>query len=202
MVTAPPAFREPPAVPQDPPLTRELLAGAVTALAVLLCGPLVGLLWAAAAPRADLRPDGVPQDRETSAFIAGDGIFLAAAALTGVLTGVLGWRLARRHGLGVVLGLTFGGLAAAYLAQVVGEGATAAVGESAGGLIGRPEAAAAADPDAATATFGFRLRTPQALVGWPVGALLGFLTACSLTGLRARRRTRRRTGAPAAPQAR
>jgi hypothetical protein len=174
-------FGEPPAAPDDPPLQREFVAAAVTAVAVLLCGPLVGLLWAFAAPRADLVAvsDGVRlRDQETSAFIAVDGLFLAAVAMFGLLTGLLAWWLARGYRLGVILGLLFGGLAAAMLARAVGE----AVGTSVADLMGQPSNGGALDsgrkiPD----DLAFRLRAPEALVGWPVGGLLSFVAASVLT---------------------
>ena len=167
-------------------MEREVVAAAVTAVAVLLCGPVVGLVWAALSPRADLVADGgdvYPRDQETSAFIAVDGFFLAVTALSGVLTGLVAWRLARQHGLGAVVGLALGGLAAAVLARVVGE----AVGTSVGDLIGRPEAAAELGAAGRVPSeLAFRLRSPEALVGWPVGALVGFVAA-SLLGGRSRR---------------
>jgi hypothetical protein len=178
----PPVFGEPPVAPDDPPLHREVVAAAVTAVAVLLCGPVVGLLWAFAAPRADLVADGDGvrlRDQETSAFIAVDGLFLAAVVASGVLTGLLAWWLARRYGLGVVIGLAIGGLAAAVLARVVGE----AVGTSVAELLGQPAAGGGLDagrdiPD----DLAFRLRAPEALVGWPVAALLSFVAASVLAG--------------------
>jgi MFS family permease len=181
---APLVFAQPPVVSEDPPVHREVLAGVLTALAVLLLGPVVGLLWAALAPRADLRVDDAeiyPRDPETSAFIAGDGVFLAAAALAGVLTGLLTWRLARRYGLGAVVGLAVGGLAAAYVARAVGEATGTAVGEAVGELLGRPGAGSAAGAvgDVPRA-LAFQLRAPEALVSWPVGALLAFVVASVL----------------------
>ena len=167
---------EAPAVPEDPPVQAEVVAAAVTAMVLVLCGPVVGLLWAALAPRAELvvaGPDVYPRDRETSAFFAADGVFLAATALFGVLTGLVAWRLSRRYGLGVVLGLALGGLAAAVLARLVGE----AVGTSVGELVGPASAGAAAE---VPSDLAFGLRTPEALVGWPVGALVGFVTASVL----------------------
>ena len=195
-VPAPPVFREPAAVSPDPAGSRELLAGTVTALAVLVCGPVAGLLWAALAPRPDLRPDGLPLDRETSAFIAGDGVFLAVTALLGLLTGLLAWRLGRRYGLGVVLGLAIGGLLAATVAREVGHAVAVTVGESVGELVGRSAPAQAAGGEAGP--FAFRLRTPQAVVGWPVGALLGFVALAVRAGRSARAGTPEPASEPAA----
>jgi len=181
-VPAPPPFSEPPAAPQDPPLRGEVVAGVLTAVAVLLCGPVAGLLWAALAPRVDLVVDGAevyPRDSEPSAFIADDGLFLGVVVLAGVLTGLLAWRLARRYGLGVVLGLAIGGLAAAMLARLVGE----AVATSVSDLVGQPAPRGALEAGGEIPSeLAFRLRASEVLVGWPVGALVSFVAASVLTG--------------------
>ena len=173
-------------LPDDPPVQAEVVAAALTAVAVLLCGPLVGLLWAALAPRADLVVEGeqvYPRDDETSAYIAADGVFLAAVAAAGLLTGLLAWRLCRGYDLGAVVGLLVGGVAAAALARLVGE----AVGTSVGELVGRSLAGGGLEGgQEVPSELAFRLRTPEALVGWPVGALLGFVAA-SVLARRARR---------------
>jgi hypothetical protein len=183
---APPVFAEATAVPADPPLHRELIAGVLTALGMLIGGPMVGLLWAALAPRTELVVDGAtlyPRNRESSAFIAGDGLFLVLAALAGLLTGLLAWRLARRYGLGVVVGIVVGGFAAAYLAKVVGEAVGPSWGQSVGDLIGRSDAGSALDGAIQVPQeVAFRLRAPVAIVGWPVGGLLSFLAASVQAG--------------------
>jgi hypothetical protein len=153
---------------------------------MLLCGPAVGLLWAALAPRTELVVDGAtlyPRDRESSAFIAGDGLFLALAVLAGVVTGLLAWRLGRRYGLGVVGGILVGGLAAAYLAKVVGEAVGPSLGPWVADLVGRPGAGDSLDAGSRIpAGLAFRLRAREVLIGWPVGGLLSFLAASVLTG--------------------
>ena len=184
VVAEPPPYSRPPPVPQDPPLSRELLAGTLTALGLLVCAPAAGLLWAGLAPRVALDPDGSPRDPQTSAFIAADGVFLAVVLLLGIGTGLVAWRCSRRYGLGVVLGLAVGGLLAALLARAVGEAVGASAGDSFGERVGLPGAASA--QGAGTEALGFRLRTLPALVGWPVGGLLAFLTAAVLSA-RARR---------------
>jgi hypothetical protein len=189
--TTPLVFAEASAVPADPPVRRELVAGVLTALGMLLCGPVVGLLWAALAPRSELVVDGstlYPRDRESSAFIAGDGLFLALGALAGALTALLAWRLARRYGLGVVVGILVGGLAAAYLAEVVGEAVGPSLGEWVGDRIGRPDVGDSLGAGSQVPPgLAFRLRAREALLGWPVGGLLSFLAASMLIGRSGRR---------------
>ena len=151
------------------PVGEEVRAGLIAAVVPLLVAAPVGLLWAAVAPRVDVVVSGDRVDLAESgstAFIAGDGFFLLAVALAGVVSGLVAWRLARQPGPGVVLGLALGGLAAAYVAMVVGQqvGSDAVQAAIDGGLQGALE-------------INLRLRAREALVGWPVGALVAFVGA-------------------------
>jgi hypothetical protein len=171
-----PAFATPYALPvaAGPSLAQDAFAGVLAAVATVLLGAPVGLLWAVVAPRTEVVLVG--QDVRllqpgSSAFIAADGVFLLAVAVAGAVGGLVAWRLGRAHGPAVVVGLTLGGLLAAYVAMVVGE------------QVGRAELEAlvrAAQPGAIELTL--RLRAQEALVGWPVGALLGYLGASLLRG--------------------
>lgn len=139
-----------------------LAVGAVTALA----GVPLGLLWAAAAPRAYARPgpDGgaVPVDAQTQAFIAADGLLFLLGLAAGALAGLLGWRLARRGALEVLLALAAGSALAAGLTWQTGvrtddrDAARAALREP-----GR----------SAPVEVPLRLRAHAALLGWPTGAV-------------------------------
>jgi hypothetical protein len=89
-----------------------------------------GLIWAAVAPRALLEEvsKGVAQvmNAETSAFIAGDAWFCIVCGVAGLLSGVVGYLLlVRRRGSGygalAATGLILGGLAAALIAQWIGQ---------------------------------------------------------------------------------
>ena len=160
------------------PVAEEVRAGLVAAVVTLLVAAPVGLLWAALAPRVDVVVSGTRvdlADSGSSAFIAADGSFLLAVALAGVVGGLLSWRLTRRPGPGVVLGLALGGLAAAYVAMVVGQqvGYDAVQTAVDGGVQGALE-------------LNLRLRAREALVGWPVGALVAFVLAALLRGRPAR----------------
>lgn len=171
-----PPFAAPYAVatPARPTFWHDAFAGVLAAAVTVLVGAPVGLLWAAVAPTVDVVVDG---DRVqlvepgSSAFIAIDGFFLIAVALAGVIGGVLAWRLAHPHGPAVVVGLTLGGLAAAYVAMVVGEQV---------GLAEVERAVRAGQQGALELTV--QLRAHETIVGWPVGALLGYAGASLLRG--------------------
>lgn len=176
-LASPPAFASQDVAPQQEPapaLRDDLLAGALSVVVTVLLGAPVGLVWAALAPRlmVDVQ-DGTPTlvRAVSDEFIAADAYFLGAVGLAGVIGGLVAWRLARRHGPAVVAGLCVGGLAAAYVAMVVGEQV-------------RPE-----DIEQAVAAgregileAGLRLRAQEAVVAWPLGSLLGYLGASFVRG--------------------
>ncbi|MGH3164702.1 MAG: hypothetical protein ACRDN0_02270 [Trebonia sp.] len=93
-------------------------------------GLLAGLIWGAAAPRAQLQKvsAGAAEyvNAETRAFIGADAWFCGIAVLAGLLTGVLGYRflVARRAGgdrAAAVLGLVLGAVAGAFVMQWLGD---------------------------------------------------------------------------------
>jgi hypothetical protein len=174
--TAGPAFGLPYELPAPtaPSATADASAGLLAAVVSVLLGGPVGLLWAALAPRADVVVVGQAvqlAEPGSSAFIAGDGVFLLAVTLAGAVGGVLAWRLGRAHGPAVVVGLTVGGLLAAYVAMVVGQ------------QVGLEEfQRAVRSGRQGVLELTLRLRAREALVGWPVGALLGYLGASLLRG--------------------
>ena len=173
---AAPAFGTPYVLPAaaSPSLMQDLRAGATAAVVTVLLGAPVGLLWAALAPRVDVVISGENvqlAEPGTSAFIAGDGFFLLAVLLAGAVGGLLAWRLGREHGPAVVVGLTVGGLAAAYVAMRVG---------GAVGLEEVQQAVAAGEQGALE--LSLRLRAREALVGWPVGALVAYVVASFVRG--------------------
>lgn len=151
----------PPHIPPGP--GGEAAAALLTAIGSLLLAAPVGLLWAALTPRVQLvvaagRADLA--DPTTSGFIAADGWFLALVAVAGLLTGLGASRLGRRYGPGCVVGLLVGGLLAAEVARRTGE------------LVGADEARAAVSAGReGLVDLAVRLRSRQALVGWPVAAL-------------------------------
>lgn len=161
--------------PAGPPLRQDLRAGGIALSVTVLLGAPVGLLWALLAPKAGVVVAGDQvqyADPYSDGLIAVDGAFLGAVVLAGLVGGLLAWRFGRAHGPAVVVALAVGGLAAAKIAQVVGETR---------GLEGL-RAAVRAGGDGAYDLF-LELQTAQMLVGWPVASLLGYL---ALTLLRER----------------
>ena len=155
----------------DPSRRADTVAGAVTAVVCVLLGAPVGLLWAAVAPKVVVEVSGtaVKLASDASTFIAGDGWFLGVVFVAGLVTGLAAWALGRRYGPAVVVGLTVGGLLGAYVAartgELVDEGSARAAVEA--GRMGGLE-------------LSLVLRSTEAVVGWPIGALLGFLAPFSL----------------------
>lgn len=171
-----PAFGAPHVLPgaASSSLLQDVRAGLTAAVVPVLVGAPVGLLWAALAPRVDVVVAGGNvqlAEPGTSAFIAGDGAFLLAVLLAGAVGGVLAWWLGREHSPAVVVGLTVGGLAAAYVAMRVG---------STVGLEEVQRAVSAGQQGALE--LSLRLRAKEALVGWPVGALVAYVGASFVRG--------------------
>lgn len=154
---------------RSPARRDAAMAGGVVAACLLLGSP-VGLLWSALAPRlaVTLGPAGpAATGLEGKTFIAADGTFLLLVLAAGVLTGALAWLFGRRAGPWTVLALLVGGLLAAKLAATVGV------------RPGRAHVQALLHDKTARGTVRLflRLRSPWAIVGWPVGALATFLVA-------------------------
>jgi len=148
-------------------LRRDAVAGLVTAVVSVLLGAPVGLLWPLVAPHAQVTVLGPGQagyvNPEGKDFIGADGSFLLLGLVVGAVVGLLAWWLGRRHGPAMVLGLLAGGLLAAYVASRVGA------------RVGREHVLAVVEAGRpATVRSSLRLLATESVVGWPVGALLGF----------------------------
>lgn len=159
---------------ERPPVRTDVVAGVVAAVVSVLVGAPVGLLWAALAPKVDVVVTGGDvqlAEPGSSAFIAGDAAFLAAGLVAGVVGGIIAWWLGRAHGPAVVVGLAVGGVVAAYVAMRVGE------------QVGLDEVrSAVAAGQQGLLELSLRLRAQEALVAWPVGAMLGYLGASLVRG--------------------
>lgn len=158
---------------------RESLAAVLTVVGLVLLGAPLGLLWAELAPPVEVvaGAGGSTElaDPTRDSFIAVDGAFLVLVLLVGLVTGALAWRLGRRHGLGVVVGLAVGGLLAAEVARRTGQlvdagRAQARIDEGYQGLL----------------TLPVQLRSPSARAGWPVAALAAHMVLTVLEGRTAR----------------
>lgn len=159
------------------PTTRgDARAGVVTAVVLVLLGAPAGLLWALVSPRVSVLLAGssitlAGTDRDV--FIAGDAAYLGVVLGVGLLAGAVAAVLGHRHGPGVVVGLTVGSLVAAYVASRTGAllDATTAQDAVTAGRSGVVELAV-------------KLRASEAMLGWPIGALVGFLVTTMLRGQR------------------
>lgn len=154
--------------PASPRLGQDVRAGLLTVVVTVLLGAPVGLLWAALAPQVTVAVTAAGVDvvdADGDAFFAADGYFVGAVVLAGAIGGLLAWRLAAAHGPAVVLGLAVGGLAAAGIAVEVGELVGVPLRELVeAGFVGQRELAV-------------RLRSPSAVVGWPLASLLAYVGA-------------------------
>lgn len=154
-----------------PRFRADLLAGLAVAAGTLLLAAPVGLLWTAVSPRVAIVVRGaesfVFDPSEPEQYVGADASFALLTLVVGLALGVLCWRALRRWGPGVAVGLAVAGLAASFTAMTVGERheeprrakLLEAVTE---GTPGRVEASV-------------RLRSREATVAWPLGALAGFL---------------------------
>ncbi len=103
-----------------------VVAVAAVVAGTALLGAVIGVVWAAAAPRALVVVVGPGSadvvNPETDAFIAADAWFTLLTVAGGVISGLLGHALAvRRHGAPAMAAVLAGGLAAALVARWVGQ---------------------------------------------------------------------------------
>lgn len=155
---------QPPAA-GPPPLTRTggLVAGGVCLAVTAAVGPLLGLLWAASAPRISV-PEVLAGNEAAFGVQGGvDIYFLFICLVAGVIAGVAAFWRGRDAGWPVPLGLALGGFAGSVLAGAVGHAVRsgsirAKVPSSAGGL--------------AVQLVDFRVRTHGLYFVMPASALL------------------------------
>lgn len=153
-------------------MIRQLWTGVVTTVALAVLGLPVGLLWESIAPRPTFiiaAGTTVMADPESQAFIAGDGWYTVLTGVAGLLCGLLGYlsvgRLQRRVGeLGLVLGLTAGGLSGALLTWWVGHAVGSAGFDE---LVRRGQ-------EGMSVTGGVDLRSTAAVLVWPLAAVMVF----------------------------
>lgn len=163
--------RQPPAAGGAPgsrraAVTAETRVGLVTVASVALLGAPAGVLWALLSPQLDLRAAINGSESAFRVLISDDVGFLALSALVGIATGLVAWVLGRRRGIGALLGLTIGGLAAAAVAARVGH------------LVRLPDLLGqlrSGVPAEAVRLVEFRLRARGLLVVLPLAAVLTFL---------------------------
>ncbi len=115
---------------------RDLRAGALTTVVLVLLGVPLGLLWQAVAPRAAVATTGdgalILASIEDKAFIAADSLLFLLGLGLGLLAGAAAFRLGRRRAPGVIVGLVLGGYLAVLVAASTGVLADARQGTFAG----------------------------------------------------------------------
>jgi hypothetical protein len=105
---------------------REVLAGVITAVVLVLLGAPLGLLWSRLTLHTALLRFGRGDTHAWATVGAAEGLvradflFFVVTVVAGVACGVVAWLLARRAGPGVAVGLLVGGIAGALVAQAVG----------------------------------------------------------------------------------
>lgn len=165
------------AAPERAWRSREDLTKAVLVLVLLaLAAPLVGLLWAHVAPKLDIAPLLNNSSVPYRAQVGDDAWFLLLTALAGVASGLLAYALGGR-GPGVVLGLVFGGGAAAAVAARVGY-----LAERAHFLV---QLRAHGVNPAFYGLLDFKLRALGIATAWPIAAVTVYVI---IVALRAERR--------------
>lgn len=149
-----------------PSPAAELGRAALVALAVTVCGVILGLVWLWLSPRIPLVSDGKNvylKDTEGEEAIGSDGVFVLIALVLGALTalGVFLWH--RRGGVAIVLALAVGGV----LASIVGW----RLGIALGPTTNIRAHALSAGPNVIF-DGPLKLRAMSALVAWPAAAML------------------------------
>ncbi|MEU2081699.1 hypothetical protein [Streptomyces albus] len=161
-----------------PLVRRELRDAAVCAVAVAVCGVLMGLLWLWLAPRVPLYNNGQAvlfKDPEGEEAIGAEGVFALLGLGFGVVTGVAVFLRRRIGGVGLVIGLAVGGLLGSLLAQGVGKWF---------GPDSDLVAAARAAGKGATFDAPLELHAYAVLLAWPCAAVLVHLLATAFFGPR------------------
>lgn len=155
---------------------RESRNFAVTVVIQALIGVMAGLLWSAVAPRAPylVTPEGLRlADPATQAIIAADGWFAVITGAAGLIAGIVAFVPGRHRPLGVLLGLTGGGLVAACLAWWVGN--TVNLG---------PATVTASGVTGNVVPGALELTALGVLVAWPLAATAVFAVLLAATAYR------------------
>lgn len=107
-------------------LQTQLTAAALVAVALMVLGAALGVVWDLVSPGMPpgiISPPGIQVDDANEAFAAADGWFALITALVGLLAGIAVWylrHLRRARGPWVAIGLAVGGLLGAMLTHLIG----------------------------------------------------------------------------------
>ncbi|WP_391858201.1 DUF2567 domain-containing protein [Streptomyces silvisoli] len=163
---------------EQPRLGRELRDAAIAAVAVAVCGVVLGLLWEQLAPQVPLISDGSAvylKNSEGEQAVGADGWFALMGLGFGVLTAaaVFWWR--RAGGIAVVIGLAVGAVLGSLIAWRLG----VALGPT-------QNVVAHAKAVGPNKVFyaPLELRAKGALLAWPVAAMATLLALTSAFGPR------------------
>ena len=154
------AWAEPPAEPRD--LRGALRSFGLVAVALILVGAPLGVLWALLSPSLDLVAVSDGSEDAFRVQLSADLVLGVLVVVVGAAAGVLAWTRRPRHGTSVVLGLAVGGLLACLVAARVGY------------LYELPGLRASVRPDLGQQTLdliSFRLRAKAVLVVLPLVAV-------------------------------
>jgi hypothetical protein len=179
-------------VQPGPRPSRASVVAVLLIVAGVLLGLAGGLIWGAVAPRVVYQvytlspPTAYAINPETSAFIAADGIYTFIALGGGALLGLIGYLVGvRKYGPVPMVGIVLGAVAAAFMAQWVGNVQTG--GRSFNGQLATSKPGALLSAPIALGAHG-------ALAFWPVAAALVAGGLELLTGMRARQVSQPATG--------
>jgi len=114
-----------PEPPRRRPWRRALAVGALTTVIIAVAGVVLGVLWHFLSPTVPVLDTGqngiVVNDPSPEEYVAADGWFTLAGFAFGLVVAVVTWLVMRRdRGPALLLGVTFGALAAAPVAWQVG----------------------------------------------------------------------------------
>ena len=162
-----------PANPRAAPESAGFAVAARIAVPVILLGAPAGLLWSRISPQPDVvREAGslTIANLESEVFLGADAWFLFLTAGLGVVTGLVVWLVRRGHGAAVAVGVAVGGLAAAKVAQTVGQRVV---------LHDRLQRLCSAMEGCVLYDGTLHLRAGAVVLAWPIAALitLAVLTA-------------------------
>ena len=143
---------------------KELMTGLIVAAYAILLGPVVGLVWAALAPKVSIASLRAGSGVTFQAQIGADAWFLLVGGVAGALIVLVAVVFAGEPGPGVTGGAAIGGLVAAFVADRVGY--LSQLSSTKHALLG-------AHPGGdVISEIDFRIRALGVLTVWPLASLL------------------------------
>jgi hypothetical protein len=159
-------------------MRAELWQAALVLIGTAVLGLLLGLLWVWLAPRVPLTSDSTAvllKDVEGEESIGADGTFVLLALAFGLVSALVVFLLRRRGGIPLVFGLALGGLLGGFVAWKFG----AWLGPTTNVVAHAKQVGKGVTFDAP-----LQLNTKEALLAWPVAAMVVHLGLTALFGHR------------------